>query len=310
MARPRGLDVQGLVGSTTDGGGYAFAMNTFEWAGALVPLARYDTRYAHDIGKWTLNLANAARLFYPNAFDTAHQSSPEWAAAHDSKSVIAYEGIRKWKRGAKTATADYRTSSGNILQGSFASTTFRGESPPDCEIFEESAGSDKPFAQTWEFDLPEAPARWLVVDAERIDGGHVDNAFRFSYCKFARRPVYAGVFGLRRRSRPKSSSCLPRSTASFISKPKAAADPPTPTSATRSRSTRWQSPTSRTPAPSHKATRSSPSSTSSMKPPFRSSSIAPSRPPPTSVSTAARTPEFSAASSARRTSKAFFSSTS
>jgi hypothetical protein len=180
-AGPEGLDVQGLVGSTTDGGGYAFAMNTFEWAGALVPLARYDTRYAHDIGKWTLNLANAARLFYPNAFDTAHQSSPGWAGAHDSKSVIAYEGIRKWKRGAKTATADYLTSGGNILQGNFASTTFRGESPPDCEIFEESAGSDKPFAQTWEFDLPEAPARWLVVDAERIDGGHVDNAFRFSY---------------------------------------------------------------------------------------------------------------------------------
>jgi hypothetical protein len=34
------LDAYGLVGSTTDGGGYAFAMNTFQWAGALVPLAR------------------------------------------------------------------------------------------------------------------------------------------------------------------------------------------------------------------------------------------------------------------------------
>jgi hypothetical protein len=175
------LDVQGLVGSTTDGGGYAFAMNTFEWAGALVPLARYDTRYAHDIGKWTLNLANAARLFYPNAFDALHQSSLDWATAHDGKSVIAYEGIRKWKRGATTATADYRTSSGNILQGSFASTTFRGESPPDCEIFEESSGNAIPFTQIWEFDLPVASARWLVVDAERIDGGHAENFFRFSF---------------------------------------------------------------------------------------------------------------------------------
>ena len=57
----------GLVGSTTDGEGYAFAMNTFQWAGALTPVARYDTRYAHDIGKWMLNLANAARLFYPGS---------------------------------------------------------------------------------------------------------------------------------------------------------------------------------------------------------------------------------------------------
>ena len=83
--RWQGQDAHGLVGSTTDGEGYAFAMNTFQWAGALVPLARYDTRYAHDIGKWMLNLANASRLFYPNAHDAEHQSSYAWAQAHDRK---------------------------------------------------------------------------------------------------------------------------------------------------------------------------------------------------------------------------------
>jgi hypothetical protein len=175
------LDVYGLVGSATDGGGYAFAMNTFQWASALVPLARYDTRYAHDIGKWTLNLANAARLFYPNAFDAEHQSSFDWSTAHDAKSVIAYEGIRKWKRGAATASANYKTLSGNTLQGSVESTRYRGELPPDREIFEESGGDAVPFTQIWEFSLPNAPARWLVVDAERIDGGHADNVFGFSF---------------------------------------------------------------------------------------------------------------------------------
>ena len=154
--RWNGLDAHGLVGSTTDGEGYAFAMNTFQWAGALVPLARYDTRYAHDIGKWTLNLANAARLFYPNAHDAEHQSSYAWAKAHDGKSVIAYEGIRKWKRGAATARADYRTVRGKIVQGSFASTHFRGEVPPDLEVFEEASGNGAPFEHIWEFDLPEA----------------------------------------------------------------------------------------------------------------------------------------------------------
>jgi hypothetical protein len=179
--RWNGLDAHGLVGSTTDGAGYAFAMNTFQWAGALVPLARYDTRYAHDIGKWTLNLANAARLFYPNAHNAEHQSSYAWAKAHDGKSVIAYEGIRKWKRGSATACADYRTVRGKIVQGSFASTHFRGEAPPALEVFEEASGKGAPFEHIWEFNLPQARESWLVVAAERIDGGHAGNVFRFSF---------------------------------------------------------------------------------------------------------------------------------
>jgi hypothetical protein len=179
--RWNGLDAHGLVGSTTDGGGYAFAMNTFQWAGALMPLARYDTRYAHDLGKWMLNLANAARLFYPNAHDAEHQSSYAWAKAHDGKSAIAYEGIRKWKRGAATACADCRTVRGKIVRGSFVSTQFRGEVPPDPEVFEEASDTGAPFEHTWEFDLPDVRERWLVVAAERIDGGHAANVFRFSF---------------------------------------------------------------------------------------------------------------------------------
>ncbi|MBI3852393.1 MAG: hypothetical protein HY298_19225 [Verrucomicrobia bacterium] len=179
--RWNGLDADGLVGSTTDGEGYAFAMNTFQWAGALVPLARYDSRYARDIGKWTLNLANAARLFYPNAHDAGHQSSYAWAQAHDAKSVIAYEGIRKWKRGAATARADYRTVRGKIVEGSFASTHFRSDVPPDREVFEEASGNGPPFEHIWEFTLPEARSKWLVVAADRINGGHAGNVFRFSY---------------------------------------------------------------------------------------------------------------------------------
>jgi hypothetical protein len=179
--RWNGLDAHGLVGSTTDGEGYAFAMNTFEWAGALVPLARYDARYAHDLGKWMLNLANAARLFYPNAHNAEHQSSYAWAKAHDGKSGIAYEGIRKWKRGAATASADYRTVRGRIVQGSFASTRFRNETPPDREVFEEAPGNGPPFEHIWDFILPKARESWLVVAAERIDGGHTGNVFRFSF---------------------------------------------------------------------------------------------------------------------------------
>ena len=193
--RWNGLDAHGLVGSTTDGEGYAFAMNTFQWAGALTPLARYDTRYAHDIGKWALNLANAARLFYPDAHDAEHQSSHTWSRAYDKKSAIAYEGIRKWKRGSAHATADFQTVRGTIVQGSFASTHFRGETPPAHQVFEESAGDGAPFEHTWEFDLPQGEQRWLVVAAERIDGGHAGNDFCFS---FAGRPEgpYTAAFSV------------------------------------------------------------------------------------------------------------------
>jgi hypothetical protein len=198
-----GLDVGGLVGSATDGGGYAFAMNTFQYAGTLAPLARYDSRYAHDLGKWILNLANAARLFYANALDAEHQSSYAWDSAYDPKSVIAYEGLRKWKRSdANTARADYRTAGGKILKGSFISTRYYREEPPEVEILEETLDGDcARLEHTWEFDLPDCPERFLVVAAERVDQGHRDNAFRFSYATNLEGP-FTEAFSLKRDGSP------------------------------------------------------------------------------------------------------------
>jgi hypothetical protein len=178
--RWNGRDAHGLIGSTTDGGGYAFAMNTYQWAGALVPLARYDTRYARDTGKWILNLANASRLFYANAHPPEHQSSYAWSAAHDPKSAIAYEGIRKWKRDTATATADYKTLGGRVIAGNYAATHLVREPADAFEVLEEAVGG-APLEHIWEFNLPDASKRWLVVAAERIAGGHLGNQFRFSY---------------------------------------------------------------------------------------------------------------------------------
>jgi hypothetical protein len=63
-----------LIGEINGGDDYAFAMNTFEQIGALVPLVRYDSRFARAIGKWVLNAANASRLFYPNFLPDALNS--------------------------------------------------------------------------------------------------------------------------------------------------------------------------------------------------------------------------------------------
>jgi hypothetical protein len=98
-------DCDGLVASIDNRGGYAFTMNTFAQAAALVPLARYDPRYARAIGKWMLNLANSARLFYPGALPLDHQTSGFWQG--DPQHLIAYEGLRHhWQGKSPCATGD------------------------------------------------------------------------------------------------------------------------------------------------------------------------------------------------------------
>jgi len=100
-----GYDCAGLLGSVDNRGGYAFAMNTFVQAGLLVPVARYDPRYARALGKWMLNLANAARQFYPTELPADHQSCPFWR--DESRGVVAYEGLRhEWNGRRPYATGD------------------------------------------------------------------------------------------------------------------------------------------------------------------------------------------------------------
>ncbi len=135
------LDCHGLVGSLIDWGqyvvpadpsrmeenirergGYAFAMNTFAFAAPLVPLARYDPRWARAIGRWMLNAANAARLFYPDAHDEFHQSCSFWTG--DPGHLIAYEGLRReWDGRRPYAAGDpIRFSWGAIDLGLYGSS--------------------------------------------------------------------------------------------------------------------------------------------------------------------------------------------
>ena len=88
-----GYDVSGLVGSTIHGGGFAFLMNTYDVMWPLVPMVRYDQRYANTIGKWMLNAANASRLFYPYEIPDEHQTIPN--EKEHTKGVLAYEGLIK-----------------------------------------------------------------------------------------------------------------------------------------------------------------------------------------------------------------------
>lgn len=91
--------MNGLMGSTTDGGGYAFSMNTFAAGYALADLAKYDTRYARSMGIWYLNAAAASRYFFPGETAAEKQSSTGNGAAMEfigiSGKAVPFEGIRK-----------------------------------------------------------------------------------------------------------------------------------------------------------------------------------------------------------------------
>jgi len=93
-------DVSGLVGEVDNPNtGYAFAMNGFEQAAALVPMVKYDKRFARAIAKWTLNLANASRLFYRAYLPQANQDDFTWSSAYDPHSVIPYEALKQTNNG-------------------------------------------------------------------------------------------------------------------------------------------------------------------------------------------------------------------
>lgn len=86
-------DVYGLQGSITDGGGYAFLMNSIKLAWPFVPMVKYQPQYARAIGKWMLNNVNACRLFFPTEIPDQNQWLPQMKGV--TQGIVAYEGLRK-----------------------------------------------------------------------------------------------------------------------------------------------------------------------------------------------------------------------
>lgn len=112
-----GFDVSGLVGEANDAGNdYAFQLNGVQQAAALVPMVRYDKRFAKAIGKWVLNLSNATRLFYPGFLPNHLQDASAWSSVYDPNQVIGYEALReKWQGLSPVSTGD-------ALKGGWAAT--------------------------------------------------------------------------------------------------------------------------------------------------------------------------------------------
>jgi hypothetical protein len=88
------MDVCGLW---HDPAAKAYLVESAQWT-MLVNVARYDPGYARAMGKWMLNLANSARLFYPGELPPDSQS--DWFWKGDPAHCIPYERIN-WGRKSK-----------------------------------------------------------------------------------------------------------------------------------------------------------------------------------------------------------------
>ena len=95
-----GITCDGLDGAwwlRKDGPGfYAFAMGSFQAPAWLLPVARYDPRFARCIGRYALNAASSCRLFLGLDLDGDHQDHLEWRKAMPDGTgfLFSYEGVR------------------------------------------------------------------------------------------------------------------------------------------------------------------------------------------------------------------------
>jgi hypothetical protein len=92
-----------------DDGFYAFTMGSLQGPAWLVPVVRYDQRYARAIGRYALNAANSARLLQGEGLDANHQDHAEWKARWDPQNHLFYEGLKSWDPGPNHALRPYAT---------------------------------------------------------------------------------------------------------------------------------------------------------------------------------------------------------
>lgn len=94
-----GMTCDGLDGAKWDEkehSFHAFAMGTLQGPAWLVPVARYDQRYAHAIARYALHAANSTRLFQGVDLDWDHQDHKDWKDRWDPKNLLFYEALTPW----------------------------------------------------------------------------------------------------------------------------------------------------------------------------------------------------------------------
>ena len=90
-----GITCDGLDGARWDKNGfYAFTMGSLQAPAWLVPVARYEPRYARAIAKYALHAANSARLLQGQGLSDGQQDHGVWKRANDPERLLFYEGLK------------------------------------------------------------------------------------------------------------------------------------------------------------------------------------------------------------------------
>ena len=139
------VEAYGLSGSVHKGSEYAFTMNSVLPPAIMVPIVRYDARYARAMAKWILNVAVNSRYSFANSMEPARQTSWEWSSTNDPGFSIPYEGLRK--RGAQRIRI-VEVGNDNVLR----------------------PGPDGRIEKTWNAEVPPASRNVLVVELKPRDG--------------------------------------------------------------------------------------------------------------------------------------------
>jgi hypothetical protein len=105
-----GITCDGLDGARWgDDGFYAFTMGSLQGPAWLIPVVRYDQRYARAIARYALHTANSARLLQGEGLDANHQDHAEWKAKWDPQNHLFYEGLKSWDPGPDRTLRPYAT---------------------------------------------------------------------------------------------------------------------------------------------------------------------------------------------------------
>lgn len=175
-----GHSVAGLAGKPAYPIEKVYPANTFHSAGVLAPVARYDQRYARDMGKWLLNVAGNARFFYPNFLPPEKQetASVAWSRQYDPNGYIAYEFLGKDSYFINKPLADHSTPNGSVLAGNYASLMLEDQ---QYMVFKGASVASGPrLRHIWRFNLPSGWVHKIRLQGF-ISGTGAADGFRFAY---------------------------------------------------------------------------------------------------------------------------------
>ena len=180
-----GYDMHGLIGADWSGsGGGGFAGDTFDAFHRLIPIARYDGRFAHSLGKFALNCANASRLYYGNALPQTNYYSADynWTHAYDTNFAMPTEVVRMIAYRYNKAVSDYSNTYGTVQSGDYSSTV---GVDGVYEVLQEQdvGGTNCALEHVWAVNIQPAVNNLYELEAwgHCVLAGAVDTGFVFSW---------------------------------------------------------------------------------------------------------------------------------